>query len=89
MTKLPVSTLLIAIEMVKVVFDEMESPFFGLTNFEDGMLVVAAIIPIGAGLQDPVLICWPFVMGLSTVRQKLMKLFLDVRDATWPVVGLS
>lgn len=38
--------------------------------------------PIGAGLHDPVVICWPFVMGRSTVAQKLIKLFDEVNDAT-------
>ena len=33
------------------------SRFLGFVNFDDGMLVVAAITPIGAGLHDPVLIC--------------------------------
>jgi hypothetical protein len=47
------------------------------------MFVVAAMIPRGAGLQEPVLICFPFVIGkLGTVRQKLMKLLFDVREAT-------
>lgn len=47
------------------------------------MFVVAAMIPIGAGLQEPVLICCPFVIGLlGTVAQKLMKLLLEVREAT-------
>ncbi len=41
--------------------------------------------PIGAGLQEPVVICWPFVMGkLGSVRQKLMKLFDEVREAICP-----
>jgi hypothetical protein len=38
---------------------------------------------MGAGLQEPVAICFPLVMGrLGTVKQKLMKLFDDVREAT-------
>ena len=46
--------------------------------------------PIGAGLQEPVVICWPFVIGrLGTVAQKLMKLFVDVSEATWPASGWS
>lgn len=43
---------------------------------------------MGAGLQDPVVICWPFVIGKSeTVAQKLMKLLLDVNEATCPAVA--
>ena len=58
-------------------------PFTGLTNLDDGMFVVAAMTPIGAGLQEPVLICCPFVIGkFGTVRQKLIKLLLEVREAT-------
>ena len=56
----------------------------------DGILVWAAMTPIGAGLQEPLVICWPLVMGkLGTVKQKLMKLLLEVREATWPAVGWS
>jgi len=52
-------------------------------NFEDGMLSVDGITPIGAGLQEPVAICLPLVIGrLGTVRQKLMKLFVEVKEAT-------
>jgi hypothetical protein len=45
--------------------------------------------PIGAGLQEPPFNCWPFVIGSGTVRQKLMKLLLEVRDGTWPAVAFS
>jgi hypothetical protein len=49
------------------------------------MLLEDGIIPMGAGLHEPVSICFPFVIGrLGTVRQKLIKLFVDVKDATWP-----
>ena len=89
MTKLPVSRLLMAMEMVKAWFALIVSVFFGNVNLEDGMFDVDAMTPIGAGLQEPVVICWPFVMGLLTVKQKLMKLFLDVKDATWPAVGVA
>jgi len=38
--------------------------------------------PIGAGLHEPVVICLPFVIGkLGRVKQKLMKLLVDVSDA--------
>lgn len=82
--------MLIAIWMVNAVFAWIVPKLFGNTNFEDGMFVVAAMIPIGAGLQDPVVICWPLVMGrLGTVAQKLMKLFEDVKDATCPASALK
>ncbi len=54
------------------------------TNLDDGMLAVDAISPIGAGLHEPSLICSPFVICLFVVAQKLMKLFVDVSEATWP-----
>jgi hypothetical protein len=61
----------------------MVSPFFGKTNFEDGILLSAGIRPIGAGLQEPPGICFPSVMGrLGAVRQKFMKLFVEVIEAT-------
>ena len=57
----------------------------GLTNLAEGMFDVDGITPIGAGLHDPPVICWPFVMGvLGTVKQKLMKLLVEVREATCP-----
>lgn len=69
--------------MVNAWFSPIVAPFVGKTNFDEGMLVVAAMIPIGAGLQEPVVICLPFVIGrLGTVKQKLMKLLLEVSDAT-------
>ena len=57
--------------------------FGGNTNFEEGMLSLDGMTPIGAGLQEPVVICFPLVIGrLGTVRQKLMKLFFEVKEAT-------
>jgi len=54
------------------------------------MLAVEGMIPMGAGLHEPVEICLPLVRGkLGTVKQKLMKLFDEVSDATWPAVGVS
>ena len=41
------------------------------------------------GLHEPVLTCWPFVMGSLVVAQKLIKLFVDVNEADWPAVGVS
>lgn len=52
-------------------------------NLLEGMFVVAAMTPIGMGLQLPVLICCPFVMGkLGWSKQKLMKLLDEVADGT-------
>jgi hypothetical protein len=46
--------------------------------------VEAGITPMGAGLQKPVL-CWvPSESGSLDVAQKLIKLFVDVREADWP-----
>lgn len=73
--------------MVNSWFAGIVAPLGGKTNFDEGMFVVAAMTPIGAGLHDPVLICWPLVIGAFTVRQKLMKLLVEVSDATWPAAG--
>ena len=36
------------------------------------------------------MICWPLVIGrFETVAQKLMKLFVDVSEATWPASATS
>jgi hypothetical protein len=57
--------------------------FFGNLNLTEGMLSVEGMSPIGAGLQEPVLICFPSVMGkFGAVKQKLMKLLVEVREAT-------
>lgn len=77
--------LLMAMLIVNAVLAGMVSPFLGLVNFEEGISSVVGIAPMGAGLQEPVVICFPLVMGrLGTVKQKLMKLFVDVNEATWP-----
>jgi len=69
--------------MVNEVFTWRVSPFLGVVNFTEGMLSLEGMAPIGAGLQDPVAICFPSVIGkLGTVKQKLMKLFDDVREAS-------
>ena len=74
--------LLTVIVIVNAVFSSIEaSPFVGKVNLAEGMLLLEGISPTGAGLQEPVVIC--LVMGrLGTVKQKLMKLFDDVREAT-------
>ena len=90
LTKKPVSRFLTAIWIVKSVFALIVAPFGGKTNLDEGMCVVAAMTPIGAGLHDPVVIWVPFVSGrLGTVAQKLMKLFEDVSEGTWPAAGMS
>ena len=60
--------------IVKGVFAAIVPRLGGLTNFACGIFVEGAIMPIGAGLQEPVLICWPLVIGRLVVAQKLMKL---------------
>lgn len=68
----------------------MVSPLAGMVNLADGMLSVDGMDPMGAGLQEPVVICFPLVMGrFGTVRQKLMKLLDEVKEATCPAVGTS
>jgi hypothetical protein len=55
-------------------------PFGGEENLEEGMLFDDGIAPMGAG---PSVICRPLVIfKLGTVKQKSMKLFVDVNDAT-------
>lgn len=57
--------------------------FVGKENLDEGMLSVEGMTPMGAGLHDPVWICFPLVMGkLGTVKQKLMKLLVEVLEAT-------
>lgn len=53
----------------------------------EGMLVTDGIRPMGAGLHEPPVTCEPLVRGNFEVKQKLIKLSLDVKDATWPAVG--
>jgi hypothetical protein len=79
-----------AIEMVKGVLALTVPKFLGNVNFADGMLAVEGRMPRGAVLQEPVVICLPLVRGsCGTVRQKLIKLFDEVADATCPAVGTS
>jgi len=84
LTKLPVSKLLTAKVMVKFVLAGIVSPFLGLVNLQDGWAVLAGIEPIGTGLQLPPVTCSPFVIGWLTDAQKLMKLFVLVKEATCP-----
>ena len=75
-----------AILIVNAVLAAIVPPFLGLVNFAEGIWSVVGMAPMGAGLQEPVVICFPLVMGrLGTVKQKLMKLLVDVKEATWPL----
>lgn len=68
----------------------MVPKFLGKINLAEGMLSDEGIMPIGAGLHEPAAICSPLViLRLGTVRQKLMKLFVDVSEPTCPAVGTS
>lgn len=72
-----------AMLIVNSVLAATEPPFAGKVNLAEGMLELAGMIPIGAGLHEPVVICCPLVMGRgAAVRQKLIKLFVDVIEAT-------
>lgn len=75
--------------MVKLVLAWIVPKLGGKTNLAEGMLLTDGIRPMGAGLHEPPLTCDPFVRGKFEVKQKLMKLSLDVRDATWPAAGTS
>lgn len=67
--------------MVNALFALMVPKFLGKVNLDDGMLSVLGMAPMGAGLHEPVVICLPLVIGrFGTVRQKLMKLLLEVRE---------
>jgi len=70
---------------LKLVLAGMVSRFAGLWNLDAGMLLTEGMVPIGMGLQEPVVICRPLVMVWPA--QKLMKLFVDVAAALWPVTG--
>lgn len=49
-------------------------PLVGNANLTEGILSMEGISPIGVGLHEPSLTCFPFVMVLPT--QKPMKLLL-------------
>ena len=81
---------LICISTVNAVLAFRVPKFWGKENLDEGMLSTEGMAPMGAGLQEPVVICLPLVMGkLGTVRQKLIKLLLDVKDFTCPAAGTS
>jgi len=69
-----------AIETVNGVLAATVPKLGGEMNLDEGMFLEDAIMPIGAGLQEPVLICLPFVIGKLTVAQMFMKLLCEVRD---------
>jgi hypothetical protein len=81
--------LLMAMIIVNAVSAAMLSKFFGNSNLLEGMLSTLGILPIGVGLQDPVVICLPPVRGRSNLAQSLMKLLFDVADGTWSATGGS
>jgi len=71
--------------MLKDVLAGMVSKLAGLWNLDDGMAVTAGMLPMGIGLQEPVVIWRPLVMVWPA--QKFMKLFVDVAAALCPVTG--
>jgi len=82
LAKFPVSKFLIASLMVNKVLAATVPPLGGNTNFDEGIWVLAGMAPIGAGLHEPPMACVPSVRGRLTVLQKLMKLLVDVNEAT-------
>jgi hypothetical protein len=69
-----------------VAFDGITARLTGVTNLLLGMLDEAGIAPIGAELQEPFLSCCPLVFGrLGSVAHQLMKLLVEISEATWPV----
>lgn len=77
--KNPVFMLWTAMDAVNGVFAGMVEKFIGLVNFDDGMLALGMMSPIGTGLQEPSRICCPFVMVCP--MQKLMLVIERVRSA--------
>lgn len=78
-----------AISIVNALLAGIVSKFLGNWNLDDGMLALDGIEPMGAGLHEPPVTCSPFVMVSPVPAQKLMKLFVDVREATWPASGVA
>ena len=66
----------------------LESVFLGNTNLEAGARSKLMMRPIGVGLHDPSTTCLPLVRAVFWVKQKLMKLFFEVRERTWAGSGL-
>jgi hypothetical protein len=73
--------------MVKGSFALRVSKFFGLTNLPLGSFALGMMRPIGTTLQEPSRTCFPSVKGTFWVKQKLMKLFVEVNEGTWPATG--
>lgn len=82
----PSCAFLIATFIVNAVLAFRVSRFLGETYLEEGMFWALAITPIGIGLHEPLLICWPLVIVWPL--QKLMKLLLEVNEAAVPAVAL-
>jgi len=74
---------------LKVVSEAMVSRLAGDWNLDAGMLSTDGMLPIGVGLQDPVVICRPLVIGTPgrPIAQKFAKLFCEVAAADWPDTG--
>jgi hypothetical protein len=83
------STFFSTILSVKFWFAVMVSRFFGKVNLDDGIFAVLGMSPIGAPLQEPEVICCPFVSGVAgrVFAQKLIKLLKLVSDGNWPSTG--
>jgi len=74
LVKTPACMFLSAMLRLNAVFAGMVAKFVGKVNLADGMWEVEGMRPIGAGLQDPVVIWAPLVRGVSgrVKAQKLM-----------------
>jgi len=68
---------------VKVWLEAIVSKFAGDLNLEEGMLSTEGMLPMGMGLQEPVVVWRPLVMGTAgrPSAQKLAKLFGEVSAA--------
>lgn len=69
---LPTSRLCTATDTVKGVLAEILPKFVGNMNFDELMLSLDGMLPIGAGLHEPPASCRPFVRGWFVVAQKLI-----------------
>jgi hypothetical protein len=60
----------------------MVSPFLGKVNLGDGILVVKGMAPMGAGLHQPLATSFLFVISMGRLGTVVMKLLVDVSEAT-------
>lgn len=74
---------------LKVVLEAMVSRFAGDWNLDEGMLSTEGMLPMGMGLQEPVVVWRPLVIGTPgrPRAQALAKLFVETSAALWPVTG--